>query len=115
MCRRKVQAANGGVCRRIVLVVQVRLARKIALELYPVELLNLFLFVGLDEAVQLAISDTVEDPSVSAQVARGLRQLDLYCWIVVRYDDIEFYLAFRAFGLGGDAGDEHGRDRDSSN
>ena len=47
----EVHAADGGVRRRIVGVVQVGLARKIALELYPVELLNLLLLVGVNEGV----------------------------------------------------------------
>ncbi len=73
---------------------------KIAFELYPVELLHLFLLVGVNEGVQFAIGDAVEHPSVCTQVPRGLRQLDPHRWIVLRYDDIVFNFSLRAFGLG---------------
>ncbi len=94
--------------------VQVWLARKIAFELHPIKLLYLLLLVGINEAVQLAIGNAIEDPAVAPTYRADFGSFDPYRWIVLRDDDIVFDFSFRAFGLGGDAGDEQGRDRDSS-
>ena len=75
---------------------EVGLAREIAFELYPVETLDIFLRIGIEERVQFAIGDVIEIPAIRAYVLRRRRKLYSYLWIMRRNDRIPFDLAFRS-------------------
>src|SRR5215472_9887251 len=52
------------------------LARDVALELHPIESLHKTLLVGLNETVELTIRNSVQYPSVGPNVLNRFRQLD---------------------------------------
>ena len=90
----EVEAADRAVPRRVVLVREVGLAREIAFKLHPVETLDIFLRIGIDERVQFAIGDVVEIPAIRADILRRPRKLNAHVWIARRKDGIPFDFAF---------------------
>jgi len=54
------------------------LVGQVAFKLYPVEPLNAFLRICIDEGMQFAIRHAVEHPAVRANVLRGVRHTDSY-------------------------------------
>lgn len=86
--------------RRIIRVFQLWSCRQVAFKLYPVEPLNAFLRICIDEGMQFAIRHAVEHPAVRANVLRGVRHTDSYRGIAFRSDHVAFHLALRTGCLG---------------
>ena len=85
----EIETANRGVPRRVVRVMQLRVARKIRFELDPVELANAPAGIGADKRVQLAFVKLAEVPdseyeSVGSNVTSGPWQSDLHRGIAAR-------------------------------
>jgi len=95
----KVQSPDLRVPRRIVSVMQLRPAWNVALELHPVEPLNIFPRIGFDEHMYLTIGNVVEDPTVRADILNGSGKLDEHSRIVVGRNGVAANLAFRQIRL----------------
>ena len=95
----EVETANGGVARRIVSVSEFGLGWEIAFELNPIEMLNIFLRVGIDEGVKFAVGDAVKDKAVGTNVFGGFWEVDLDVRVVRGGDGGSGDLAVRG-GLG---------------
>src|SRR2546429_7698341 len=95
----EIQAADLRVAQRIVFVFQLWLCRKVALKLYPIEPLNIFPAICLDEGVQLTICYPIERPSVRANVLHWFRHPDPDGGLTIGGDDIAVNLTLRTLNL----------------
>src|SRR6516165_8903631 len=80
----EIQVTNFCVLGRIVLMLELRPTRHIALKLHPIELLYVTLFVGLHETVELAVRNPIQYPSVGPNVLNRFRQSDPDAGITLR-------------------------------
>jgi hypothetical protein len=68
---------------------------EVALELHPIEAVDLPLAVGLDEDVQLAIRNLIKDESIGADIVHRFWQLNSHLRIALGNDGIFINFPFR--------------------
>ena len=97
----KVQASDGRMPRRVIVMMQLRPGRQIALELHPVKALDFPRAIRFDKDVHFAICYSIKDPSVCADVLHRFWQCHARRWVSLRDDDVVFDPPFRCAYFGG--------------
>lgn len=86
--------------RRIEVVMQNGMARQITFESHPIQSLNVVLCICFDGSEQFTIRDAVEQSPVGSDILSGLWQLNSYCRILLRSDNLARHLALTGVSLG---------------